>query len=57
MTERPGTWLTLLPEGRSSGDPVSVFVEAAEERFVVEDVPEAVGDLLKANVFVVEGLT
>jgi hypothetical protein len=33
---------------------VGVFVEAAEERVVVEDVPEAVSDLFEPDVFVVE---
>jgi hypothetical protein len=33
---------------------VGVFVEAAEERVVVEDVPEAVGDLFESDVFMVE---
>ena len=35
---------------------MSVFVEAAEERLVIEDVPEAVGDLFESDVFMVEGL-
>jgi hypothetical protein len=33
-----------------------VFVEAAEERLVIEDIPEAVGDLFQADVFVIERL-
>jgi len=35
---------------------VSMFVEAAEERLVIEDVPEAVGDLFESDVFMVEDL-
>lgn len=56
MTERPGTWLTLWLEGWGPGNGVGVVVEAAAERVVVEDVPEAVGDLFEADVFVVERL-
>ena len=56
MTERPGTWLTLFLEGWNPSDGVGVVVEAAEEGVVVEDVPEAVGDLFQPDVFVVERL-
>ncbi len=35
---------------------MGVLVEAAEERVVVEDVPEAVSDLFESDVFVVERL-
>ena len=38
------------------GDSVGVFVEAAEERVVVGDVPEAIIDLFEADVFVIERL-
>ena len=56
MTERPGTWLTLFLEGGGPGNGVGLLVEAAEERVVVEDVPEAVSDLFEPDVFVVERL-
>jgi len=35
---------------------VSVFVPAAQERFIIHDVPEAVLDLLEADEFAVQGL-
>ena len=54
--ECPGTWLTLVLEGWDPGDGVGVFVEAAEEGLVVEDVPEAVLDFFESDVFLVERL-
>ena len=56
MTECPGTLLTLVLEGRGPGDGVGVFVEAAEEGLVVDDVPEAVLDFFEPDVLVVECL-
>jgi hypothetical protein len=56
VTECPGTWLTLFLEGGGPGDGVGVFVEAAEEGLVVEDVPEAVLDFFECDVFVIERL-
>lgn len=52
-----GTWLTVVLEVRSPGDEVGVFVEAAEERGVVDDVPDSVVDFFEGDVFAVEGLT
>jgi hypothetical protein len=33
-----------------------MFVEPAEERLVIEDIPKAVGDLFQVDVFVIERL-
>lgn len=56
MTKRPGTWLTLFPEGRSPGNDAGLFIKASEKRVVVEDIPESVIDLFEADVLVIEGL-
>jgi hypothetical protein len=51
VTKRPGTWLTLFPEGRSPGDGSGRLVEATEKRVVVYDVPQSILDLFEADVF------
>lgn len=56
MTERPGTWSTLFPEGRGPGDGLRGFIEAAQESLIVDDVPEAVVDLFESDVLMVERL-
>ena len=45
-----------MRDGGPPGDGVGVFVEAAEEGLVVDDVPEAVLDFFEPDVFVIERL-
>ena len=57
MTKRPGTSLTLFLLRRCPGDEVRTLVEATEQRGVVQNIPDAVLDLLEPDGLVVEGLT
>ena len=57
VNRSPATSFTPTADRSDAGDQQVSFVDLSEQRLVVHDIPDAVGDLFETNVLVPQRLT